>query len=618
MMGMRPQAESQLSWPVPEDGGLMARVARIGHRKEQASRRGAEAAPAVHNEDVATAFDEMAELLAIQGDNPFRVRAYQRAALVVRSLPRPLAELRSKEAFDALPGIGADLAGKIDELLHTGKLRALEQLRRRVPPGLRELLKLPGLGPVRVRALHAGLRVKGAEDLRRALSSGRLSKLRGFGPGVRRQLEQALANRARGPARRPWSSATPYAESLRDSLRAASGVTQVEVAGSYRRGRDTVGDLDLVVCARPGVDLAALLRRQGDVQSLAAAGPTRCTAVLRNGMHADLRLVPAESAGSALVYFTGSRDHNIKLRRRAQKRRLKLNEYGLFRGRKRIAGRTERELYAALGLPWIPPELREDRGEIEAAERGRLPKLVGLDDLQGDLHVHTTASDGQASLESMARAAKALGLAYIAIADHSRHLGIVHGLDAGGLSRQIDEIDSLNGQLDGFTVLKGVEVDILADGSLALPESILRRLDVVVAAVHGHFDLPESKQTARILRALEHPCLNILAHPSGRLLGEREPCALDFAKVMAAARARPCYLELNAQPARLDMDDVMCQSAREQGVLVSIASDAHAENQYDDLAHGIRQARRGWLTRADVLNARPLKELRRCLARARL
>jgi DNA polymerase (family 10) len=328
--------------------------------------------------------------------------------------------------------------------------------------------------------------------------------------------------------------------------------------------------------------------------------------------------VPAESAGSALLYFTGSRDHNVHLRRRAQRRGLKLNEYGLFRGRERVAGRTERELYAALGLPFIPPELREDRGEIEAAERGELPKLVSLDDLQGDLHVHTNGSDGQAPLEPMVRAAQARGLGYIAVTDHSRHLGIVHGLDAGGLARQIDAIDALNERLDGFHVLKGVEVDVLADGALALPESILRRLDVVVAAVHDHLNLPEAKQTARVLRALEHPCVTILAHPSGRLLGEREPCALDFAKIVAAARARPCYLELNSQPVRLDMDDVMCQSAREQGVLVSIASDAHGVDQFADLAHGVRQARRGWLKPADVLNARPIKDLRRCLARTRL
>jgi DNA polymerase (family 10) len=340
--------------------------------------------------------------------------------------------------------------------------------------------------------------------------------------------------------------------------------------------------------------------------------------ILRNGMRADLRLIESESMGSALTYFTGSRDHNIHLRRRAQERGLKLNEYGLFRGRSRIAGATEKEVYAALGLPWVPPELREDRGEIEAAARKSLPKLVTLEDLRGDLHAHTDASDGRETLESMVAAARACGLTYLAITDHSQYLGIVHGLDAGRLARQVDAIDALNASLEGFAVLKGVEVDILEDGRLALPRSILRRLDVVVAAVHSHFTLPRTRQTERILRALEDPCVSILAHPTGRLIEERPPCAIDFAKLLAAASARPCYLELNAQPSRLDMDDVMCQAARDHGVLVSIASDAHTGDEFADLAHGVRQARRGWLTAADVLNARPLAQLRPFLARTRL
>lgn len=577
----------------------------------------------LHNEDVAAALDEMAELLAIRGDNPFRVRAYQRAAQVVRTLPRPLAELGGPEAFDALPGIGPDLAGKLAELLRTGRLGALERLRREVPAGLRELLRLPGLGPVRVRALHAALGVRSPDDLRRRLEQGPIRGVRGFGPTLQARLRAALAATAAAagqPRRWPRALAAQYAEPLRDHLRNLGGVESVEIAGSYRRGRDTVGDLDLIVVAREdaGLDLAAALRRYADVVRLVAAGPTRCTAMLRNGLQADLRVVPPGSAGAALQYFTGSREHNLRLRRRAQERGLKLNEYGLFRGGRPIAGATEQDVLAALGLPWIAPELREDRGEIDAAERGALPQLVERADLAGDLHVHTSASDGRDSLDRMAQAAQARGLAYLAITDHSRYLGALHGLDAGRLSAQIDAIDTMNASLRGLTLLKGIEVDVLADGSLAMPDAVLARLDVVVAAIHGQFGLDARRQTTRILRALEHPYLTILAHPRGRLIGEREPIAFDLERVLEAARARPCYVELNAQPSRLDLDDLQCRAAAAHGVLVSIASDAHDAGELDYAEGGILQARRAWLTARQVLNAQPLPELRRLLRRTRL
>jgi DNA polymerase (family 10) len=488
-------------------------------------------------------------------------------------------------------------------------------LRRQVPKGLRDLLRLPAMGPVRVRAIHLKLGVNGIDDLRAALASGRLAKLRGFGPGIRSRLQAAVASKAPAVKRWQWRAAAERAAPLRDYLSSIDGVTRVEVAGSFRRGRDTVGDLDVVIAGRPGLDLPRILRHYGDVTDLPVAGSTRCTVILRSGLQVDLRLVRAGSFGSALQYFTGSRDHSIALRQRAQQRGLKLNEYGLYRGRVRIAGATEQEVYAALDLPWIPPELRENRGEIAAAERGALPALIELPDLRGDLHVHTDASDGRESLEDMVRAARARGLEYIAITDHSRHLGIVHGLDADRLSRQIDAIEQLNSRNAGCVVLKGTEVDILEDGRLALPDGILARLDVVVAAIHDHFDLPEARQTARILRALEHPHVSILAHPTGRLLGERAPCKFDLSKILAAARARPCYLELNSQPSRLDLDDLAAKAAKEQGVLLSIASDAHTGAELGNLSYGVRQGRRAWLTADDVLNARPLSALLDLLVR---
>lgn len=569
---------------------------------------------AVHNEDVAAAFDEIADLLDIQGENPFRIRAYRRAAQVVRSLPRDLGELGGEEELDALPGVGADLAGKIIELRSTGRLRALETLRRRVPPGLRALLSLPGLGPVRVRALRARLGIRGIDDLQRALTEGRLTSLKGFGTGLESRLRGALADKAAsGPQRMAWPIAAEYAEPLRTYLQSLPEVARAEVAGSYRRGRDTIGDLDLLVSSRSGAAVVRALRRYEDLRELTAAGTTKASGVLRNGLQVDVRIVPARSFGTALHYFTGSRDHNIHVRRRAQERGYKLNEYGLFRGRVRVAGATEEELFAALELPWIAPELREDRGEIEAAERHALPVLVERGDLHGDLHTHTDASDGREPLEKLVAAARARRLRYLAITDHSKYIGVVAGLDAARLARQMDAIDALNATLKDLVVLKGAEVDILEDGRLALPDSILRRLDLVVISVHSQFGLSELKQTQRVLRALERPCVSILAHPTGRLLGERQPYALDFERVLKAARERPCYLEVNGQPRRLDLDEVHVRAARDQGVLLSIASDAHSGAELDFLDHGIRQARRGWLTKLDVLNARPLGELRALL-----
>lgn len=571
---------------------------------------------AAHNEEVASAFDEMADLLSIRAENVFRIRAYRRAAQIVRSLPRELAEMHGTEEFDALPGIGADLAGKIEELLRTGQLKALEKLRHRVPHGVRDLLALPALGPVRVRALFTKLRVRGIDDLRRVLADGRLSSVRGFGPKILAELARALEEtQDKPPQRVPLSVAAQYAKPLKTFLESVPGVTRVEIAGSYRRGRDTVGDLDVLVCAAQDAAPILALKRYGELRKLTAAGATKASGILRSGLQVDVRVLEPQSFGAALHYFTGSRDHNIHIRRRAQERGYKLNEYGLFRGNHRIAGATEEDLFSALALPWIPPELREDRGEIEAAERGTLPKLIETTDLKGDLHVHTNASDGNDSLKKMIAAAQARGLQYIAITDHSKHVGVTHGLDAEHLSRQMDTIDALNETLSGFAVLKGAEVDILPDGSLALSDNVLRRLDVVVIAVHTQFGLSEAKQTDRVLRALERPCVSILAHPFGRLLGERAPYALDFERVLKAVHDRPCYLEINAQPLRLDLDDLHAKAAHDEEILLSIASDAHSGVQLGFLENGVRQARRAWITRNDVLNTRPLAELRSLLRR---
>jgi DNA polymerase (family 10) len=391
----------------------------------------------------------------------------------------------------------------------------------------------------------------------------------------------------------------------------------VIVAGSFRRMKETVGDLDILVA---GTDPQAAMERFAgypEVEEMLARGGTRSSARLASGMQVDVRVVPRESFGAALHYFTGSKAHNIAVRRLAQERGLKLNEYGVFRGARRVAGESEESVFAAVDLPFIPPELREDQGEIEAARRGELPRLVELADLKGDLHAHTRATDGRNSLREMADAAREHGLEYLAITEHSRRVTVARGLDPVRLAKQVDEIERLNRELRGIALLKGIEVDILDDGALDLPDSALARLDLVVAAVHSRFNLSRAQQTARILAALDNPHVSILAHPSGRLIGEREPYDVDMLAILRKARARGVFIELNAHPERLDLNDVHCRMARDEGVLIAVNSDAHSAHDFDNLAFGVGQARRGWLEKSQVLNTRPLAEIKSMLIAAR-
>ncbi|AGU52971.1 putative DNA polymerase/3'-5' exonuclease PolX [Variovorax paradoxus B4] len=569
----------------------------------------------IANADVAAVFNEIADLLELQGASIFRIRAYRNAARMLGDLGRSIqAMVEHGEDLDALPGIGADLAAKIVGIVNTGSCPLLNQLRAQGPPGVVELLRIPGIGPRRARTLQLALGIRTLEDMQRAISDGRLGTVRGFGPKTQQRIRESIAAHQQADRRFRLPMAMQVAEARLASLAAEPGVLQAQAAGSLRRRRDTVGDIDLVVAAGPGSSVTRRFAAAADVATVLAKGATRAGVVLANGMQVDLRAVPPESFGAALLYFTGSKSHNIALRQRARNAGLKLNEYGVFREDRRIAGDTEASVYRALGLPFIEPELREDRGEIEAALANGLPALVTLDDLRGDLHAHTRDSDGLDTLAAMARAARARGWQYMAVTDHSSRLALAHGLDAGRLAQQIDRIDALNARHDGFVVLKGVEVDILKDGSLDLPEDVLRRLELVVGAVHSAFDLPRDRQTDRLLRAMDHPCFSILAHPTGRLIGERPPCEIDLQRVIRKARERGCFLELNAQPMRLDLNDIACRMAREEGVRISIASDAHSTLDFDHLRYGIGQARRGWLEPGDVLNTRSLDALRPLLA----
>ena len=570
----------------------------------------------VHNADIAALFEEIADLLEIENANPFRVRAYRNAARQLQGMGVPAADMVAKsEDLTELPGIGDDLAAKIKEIVETGKCQFLEKLRKKTPPTITELLKMPGLGPKRVRTLYHELDVQTLPQLARAARDGRISELPGFGEKTERAILDAIAAHAAESKRFKLAVAAQYAEPLRKYLEKIPGVDRAMLAGSYRRCRETVGDLDILVTATDAVKVMDRFVAYDEVKDVMAKGSTRSTVILKSGLQVDLRVVEKHCFGAALQYFTGSKTHNIEIRRLAQERQLKISEYGVFKGERRIAGDTEESVYRAIGLPWIAPELRENRGEIEAARAGKLPKLVELADLKGDLHAHTKATDGHNTLSEMAEAARRHGLEYLAITEHSRRLTVAHGLDPQQLRKQMHEIDRLNEQLREITLLKGIEVDILEDGRLDLPDDVLAECDLVIGAVHSKFSLSRAKQTERILRAMEHPYFTLLAHPTGRLLETREPYDVDMLRIIRQARGRGCFLELNAHPERLDLLDVYCQMARDEGVLVAVSSDAHSTQDFDNLRYGVGQARRGWLEKKDILNTRPLKLLRTLLRR---
>ena len=567
----------------------------------------------VQNAEIAVMFDQAAELLEIEGENQFRVRAYRRAARTIEGLPQSVKNLLSAgRDLSELPGIGKDLAGKIAEIVETGHFKLLDKLKKKLPGELGEIAALPGLGPKRVKLLHDKLKVSTLADLRRVVETGRLHGIRGFGPIIEKKLSAAL-RKPLAEKRFKLAVAEAEADALANFLR---GSGRFVMAGSYRRRRDTVGDLDAVVTAKDAAAVGDKLVGYENVVEVLAHGSTRTTVVLRSGIQVDVRAVPEDSYGAALLYFTGSKAHNIALRAIAVHRGWKLNEYGLFSGKRRIAGATEEEIYKKLGLAFIPPELREDRGEVALARTNTLPTLVTRADIRGDLHVHSDWTDGTASIEAMAKAAQAQGYAYIALTDHSRRVAMAHGLDPARLTRQSHEIDRLNDRLHGLTILKGIELDILKDGTLDLPDADLAKLDIVVAAIHSYFDLPRETQTERMIRAMKNPYVSIIAHPTGRLIGGREPYDIDMERVIAAARELGCHLEVNAQPDRLDLNDMYIRAAKQAGVKLAISTDAHSVDAFDCMRFGIDQARRGWLTADDVINTRPLTELRKILRRS--
>ena len=568
----------------------------------------------IYNADIADIFDEIADYLEIDGENPFRIRAYRNAARSVRGLGPELKDMvAQKEDLTRLPGIGKELAAKIVEISKTGSARALKKLQDKIPAEVRRMLKIPNLGPKRVRNLFRDLKLQSLEQLAQAAKDGRIRSMPGFGQKTETQILHALEAHAEKETRFKIAVVKPYVDSLLNYLEQVAGVQQVTAAGSYRRSKETVGDLDILVAAVSDSPVMDRFVDYEDVADVLSRGTTGSSIVLRSGLQVDLRIVEAESFGAALQYFTGSQAHNVAVRRLGRQRGLKINEYGVFKFEERVAGHTEESIYRSVGLAYIPPELRENRGEIEAARDNRLPRLIELNDLKGDLHAHTNWSDGRNTLEEMIKAAHKRGLKYLAITEHSDRLKVAGGLGATRLLEQIERIDRFNEEHTEITLLKGIEVEILEDGGLDLSDDILGRLDLVVGSIHSHFGLPLHKQTERILRAMDHRYFSILAHPINRLIDERPPIEVDMIKVIQNAKNRGCYIELNSNPRRLDLYDTYCRIAKEEGVLVAIDSDAHSMDSFDHLRYGVGQARRGWLEKDDVINTRPLAELKKLL-----
>jgi DNA polymerase (family X) len=566
----------------------------------------------MNNVRIAEVFDLVADLLEFQDANPFRVRAYRNSARTIRDFPEQMQTILEDQdrTLTDIPGVGKDLAEKIATLCETGSLPMLEELQAEVPETALTLMRIPGMGPKKAAALYNELGIATLDELRAACEAQKVRALKGFGAKTEQAILAGIGLAETVGQRMNWADADHFAGQIKDWMRGAKGVEQLEVAGSYRRGRDTIGDLDfLVVSSKPEIVMDRFAAFP-DAAEVIARGPTKVSIRLADGLQVDMRVVPAESFGAALQYFTGSKDHNIILRGRAKDRGLKINEYGVFRvdgkKEKRIAGRTEKEVYATLDLPLFPPELREARREFDWADKGKLPKLVELDDLCADLHMHTTETDGKATLEEMIAAARDRGLKYIAITDHSKRVTMARGLDARRLRAQWKKIDKLNGKLRGFKVLKGIEVDILEKGGLDLDDDVLAESDWVVASVHYGQNQPRERITKRVVDALANPYVSAIAHPTGRLINRRAAYEIDLQAVFAAARDHGKMLELNSNPARLDLDDVACATAKSYGIPIVISSDAHSTLGLGVLRYGILQARRAGLTKQDVANTRPL------------
>jgi len=557
----------------------------------------------VDNHEVAQRFEELADLLEFKGENAFKIRAYRRVARVLDDLTEDVAELAAAGTLRNLPGVGEATAKKINEYLETGKITRLEQAKKGVPPGIFDVLRIQGVGPKRAALLYKEIGVDGVDALEKAAQAHHVRDLPGMGEKSEENILRGIRLTRAGAERMLLSVALAAANAVVDELKSQRGlVSRITPAGSLRRRRESIGDVDILACGRDPAKIIQAFTHGSHVSDVLVAGDTKASVVVTRGPQVDLRVVEPKQFGAALQYFTGSKAHNIKLRGIAKQKKMKINEYGLFKGRKVVASAEEEDIYRALGMEPMPPELREDRGEIEAAIEGRLPKLVEHKDIKGDFHVHSSHSDGKHSISEMADAAKDAGYKFIVITDHSKSLRIANGLTEQRVRKQMKEIAALNRKLRGIRVLCGIEVDIKSDGTLDLPDGLLAELDVVIAAIHSAFKQSREKIMARMAVAAKNPHVDIIAHPTGRLIGQRDEYDVDVPELIRMAAATKTALEINAHPERLDLNDIYCRMAKEHGVKVAIGTDAHRAAGLDLMGLGVAVARRGWLAKRDVLN----------------
>ncbi|MFN4197016.1 MAG: DNA polymerase/3'-5' exonuclease PolX [Caldimicrobium sp.] len=554
------------------------------------------------NKEVAEIFRKTAQLLDIKGDNPYRIRAYEKAAQTIESLSRDVEDLAKEGKLESLPGIGQDLASKIKEILRTGTLSLYEELKKEIPPILLSFLEIPGLGPKKVKVMYEKLGITSLEELEKACLQHKLAKLPGFGLKTEENILKGIKLYREKTGRRPLGEILPLAEEVVKLIKKKAPIIEISIAGSIRRRKETVKDIDVLITSQKPREVMQVVTELPLVEEVIAFGETKTSVRLKTAIQMDVRVVEPQSWGAALAYFTGSKAHNIRVRELALERGLKINEYGVFKGEEKIAGKTEEEVYAALGLPFIPPELREDRGEIEAALQGRLPNLVEEKDILGDAHVHSKYSDGTASLEEILAKAEAMGLSWVAVCDHSQSLKVAGGLSVEDLFKKKKRIEELNQRSNKVKLIFGAEVDILNDGSLDYPDEVLKEIDFVIAAIHTGFQQDEKIITHRIVSALKHPLVHAIAHPTGRILGEREPYNVNIEEIFFYAKQFGKALEINAFYKRLDLNDIYVKACKEMGIPVIIGTDAHFIDQMEYLKFGVMVARRGWCEKKDLLN----------------
>jgi len=570
------------------------------------------------NKELGDLFDKMANILEFKGENPFKISAYRRASRILGDLTKDVEEIAQCGELKTVPGIGEGMAQKIEEYLKTGKISKFEEIKKGVSDELIAMMEIPGMGPKTLVMIHKEKGIANLSELEKAVEDGSLIGLPGIGEKKAENIKRGIELLKASKGRMNLGVAFPLAKRIVEALREKPGFRKIEWAGSLRRMRENIGDIDILATGPNHQKIVHAFTHLPEVKEVLASGETKASVIVEGGVQIDIRVVEEDSYGAALQYFTGSKGHNIHLRGIAKAKGIKINEYGIFKGEKKIGGKEEQDVYKALGMDWIEPELREDRGEIEAAQKGKLPKLIQEPEIKGDLHVHSKASDGTASIEEIAKAAQKRGYQYVAICDHSKSLKIARGLDESRLLKQIEEIDHINEKLKGFQILKGTEVDILTDGKLDLPDKVLEKLDFVVAAIHSGFKQEKEKMTKRIVRALENPFVHCLAHPSGRLLGARAPYEVEIDEVMEAAKRNGKALEINATLERLDLNDIHCMKAKEMGIKLAIGTDAHHLDQLWMISLGVGVARRGWLETGNVLNAMSLKEILKWCQRKRI